>query len=65
MFQNRVLRQIFGPKWEEVTGDWKEFHSKKIIICAPYHMLLSQSNQGLNGLDVPHIGRREMLAGFW
>jgi hypothetical protein len=20
----RVLRKIFGPKWEEVTGDWRK-----------------------------------------
>jgi hypothetical protein len=22
MFENRVLRRIFGSKWEEVTGGW-------------------------------------------
>jgi len=25
-----VLRQIFGPKWEEVTGEWKRLHNEKI-----------------------------------
>jgi hypothetical protein len=25
MFENRVLRRIFGPKREEVTGGWKSF----------------------------------------
>jgi hypothetical protein len=24
MLGNRVLRRIFGPKWDGVTGDWKE-----------------------------------------
>jgi hypothetical protein len=23
-FENRVLRKIFGPKRDEVTGDWRE-----------------------------------------
>jgi hypothetical protein len=23
-FENRVLRRIFGPKRDEVTGDWRE-----------------------------------------
>jgi hypothetical protein len=31
MFENRTLRRIFGPKRDEVTGDWrklrKEFHN--------------------------------------
>ena len=22
MFENRVLRKVFGRTWEEVTGDW-------------------------------------------
>jgi hypothetical protein len=24
MFENRVLRRIFGPKTEEVTGGWRK-----------------------------------------
>jgi hypothetical protein len=24
MFENRVLRRIFGPKREEVTGEWRK-----------------------------------------
>jgi hypothetical protein len=24
MFENRVLRRIFGPKREEVTGSWRK-----------------------------------------
>jgi hypothetical protein len=26
MFENRVLRGIFGPKRDEVTGDWRKLH---------------------------------------
>jgi len=29
MSENRVLRRIFGPKWEEVAGDCKRFHNKE------------------------------------
>ena len=28
VFENRVLRRIFGPKRDEVTGDWKRLHNK-------------------------------------
>jgi hypothetical protein len=28
MFENRVLRRIFGPKRDEVTGEWRKLHNK-------------------------------------
>jgi hypothetical protein len=28
VFENRVLRRIFGPKRDEVTGDWKRLHNE-------------------------------------
>jgi hypothetical protein len=27
VFENRVLRRIFGPKRDEVTGEWRKLHS--------------------------------------
>jgi len=27
VFENKVLKKIFGPKWEEVTGDWRKLHN--------------------------------------
>jgi hypothetical protein len=30
VFENRVLRRIFGPKREEVVGNWKRLHSVEI-----------------------------------
>ena len=30
MFQNRVLRRIFGPKRDEVAGEWRKLHSKEL-----------------------------------
>jgi hypothetical protein len=26
VFENRVLREIFGPKRDEVTGEWRKLH---------------------------------------
>jgi hypothetical protein len=28
----RVLRRIFGPKRDEVTGEWRKFHNEEIRI---------------------------------
>jgi hypothetical protein len=30
VFENRVLRGIFGPKRNEVTGEWRKLHNKKL-----------------------------------
>ena len=27
VFENRVLRKIFGPKRDEVTGEWRKLHN--------------------------------------
>jgi hypothetical protein len=30
VFENRVLRRIFGPKRDEVTGGWRKLHKKEL-----------------------------------
>jgi hypothetical protein len=30
VFENRVLRRIFGPKTVEVTGEWRKLHNEKL-----------------------------------
>jgi hypothetical protein len=30
VFKNRVLRRIFGPKIDEVTGEWTKLHSEEL-----------------------------------
>jgi len=29
VFKNRVLRRIFGPKRDEVTGEWRQMHNEE------------------------------------
>jgi hypothetical protein len=38
VFENRVLRRIFGPKRDEVTGEWRKLHSEEL------HILYSSPN---------------------
>jgi hypothetical protein len=38
VFENRVLRRIFGPKMDEVTGEWSKLHSEEL------HTLYSSPN---------------------
>jgi hypothetical protein len=30
VFENRVLRRIFGPKRDGVTGGWKKLHNEEL-----------------------------------
>ena len=30
VFENRVLRRIFGPRRDEVTGEWRELHNEEL-----------------------------------
>jgi hypothetical protein len=29
VFEKRVLRRIFGPKRDEVAGDWRKLHNEE------------------------------------
>jgi hypothetical protein len=30
VFENRVMRRIFGPKRDEVTGEWRRLHNEEL-----------------------------------
>ena len=30
MFGNRVLRRVFGPKRDKVTGEWRKLHNEEL-----------------------------------
>jgi len=30
LFESRVLREVFGPKRDEVTGEWRTIHSEEL-----------------------------------
>jgi hypothetical protein len=30
VFQNRVLRRVFGPKRDKVTGEWRKLHNEEL-----------------------------------
>jgi hypothetical protein len=38
VFENRVVRRIFVPKRDEVTGDWRKLHNEEL------HILYSSPN---------------------
>jgi hypothetical protein len=30
VFENRVLRRVFGPKRDEMTGEWRKLHNEEL-----------------------------------
>ena len=30
MIENRLLRRVFGPKRDEVTGEWRKLHNEEL-----------------------------------
>jgi len=37
LFENMVLRRIFGPRRDEVTGEWRRLHNEELnnLYCSP------------------------------
>ena len=37
VFENRVLRRVFGAKRDEVTGEWRKLHNEELsdLYCSP------------------------------
>jgi hypothetical protein len=44
VFENSVLRRIFGPKRDEVTGDWRKLHNEELhnLYSSPNRMIKSR-----------------------
>ena len=39
VFENRVLRRVFGSKRDEVTGEWRKLHNEDLSDLSPYPIL--------------------------
>jgi hypothetical protein len=67
VFENRVLRRIFGPKRHEVTGGWRKLHSEELhnLYCSPSVIRIIKLRRMRWGGHVARMGRRGMHIGFW
>jgi len=47
LFENRVLRRLFGPKWEEVTGEWGKLHDEELndLYCSPNNVQVTKNEK--------------------
>jgi hypothetical protein len=47
VFENRLMRRIFGPKRDEVTGEWRKLHYNELcdLYSSPNTILMMQSRR--------------------
>jgi hypothetical protein len=45
VFENRVLRRVFGPRRDEVTGEWRKLHNEELNELFPYPILCGWLNR--------------------
>ena len=48
VFENRVLKKICGPKWQELTGEWRKLHIKELhdLYCSPNIRVIKEDEMG-------------------
>ena len=66
MFENRVLRRIFGPKRDEVTGEWRKLHNEELndLYSSPNIVRVIKSRRMRWAGHVARMGeRRGVLVG--
>jgi hypothetical protein len=66
VFENRVLRRIFGPKRDEVTGEWRKLHNEELhdLYSSPCIIRIMKARRMRLAGHVARIGRRGTSIGI-
>ena len=64
VFENKVLRRIFGPRRDEVTGEWRRLHNEELndLYSSPNIVRVIKSRRMI---WVGHVVRRGGCIGSW
>jgi hypothetical protein len=67
MFENRVLRRVFGPKRDEVKGEWRKLHNEEFrnLYSLPNIWRGLKSRRMRWSGHVERKGEGEVCTGFW
>jgi hypothetical protein len=67
VFENRVLRGIFGLKRYEMKGGWRKFHDEELhnLYSSPNKIIMIKSRRIRWAGNVARMGRRGMHRKFW
>ena len=66
VFENRVLRRVFGPKRDEVTGEWRKLHNEELsdLYSLPNIVWVVKSRRMRWAGHVVRIGERRVVHRF-
>ena len=58
-----MVRRIFGPRRDEVTGEWRKLHNKELtdLYCSPDIKRVIKSRRIRWAVHVAHMGERRVL----
>jgi hypothetical protein len=67
VFESRVLRRIFEPRRDEVTGEWRKLHNEELngLYSSPNIFRVVKSRRMRWAWHVARIVRGEVYTGFW
>jgi hypothetical protein len=68
VFENRVKRRIFGPKRDEVTGEWRKLHNEKLndlYSSSSIIRIMKARRMRWAGHVARRMGRRGKRIGCW
>jgi hypothetical protein len=67
VFENRLLRRIFGQKRNEVTGDWRKLHNDELhnVYSSPNIIRMTKSGRMRWAWNVERMKRKGMHIGYW
>jgi len=62
-----VLRRVFGPKRDQVTGKWRKLHNEELsdLYSLPNILWVVKSRRMSFARHVARMGRGELCTGFW
>jgi len=66
VFGNRVLGRVFGPKRDEVTGEWRKLHNEELrdLYSLPNIVRVVKVRRMRWAGHVVHLGEGKVCTGF-
>ena len=67
VFENKLLRRIFGPRRDEVTGEWRRFHNEELndLFSSPNIVRVMTSRRMRWAEHVARMGEERGCIGSW